>query len=80
MRLPVVALDSGGAPEMVIDGVTGLLVEPGDTPALAAAIVEALSDPVLRREMGERGRQRVEESFSIDRLAADVARVYRLLV
>ncbi|MEU7486241.1 glycosyltransferase family 4 protein [Streptomyces sp. NPDC042319] len=67
--LPVVAGDSGGAPDAVLDGETGWVV-PGGSPAAAAdRIVPLLQDPELRRRMGERGRAWVEEKWRWDLLA-----------
>jgi glycosyltransferase involved in cell wall biosynthesis len=57
-RLPVIAHDIGGVSEAVTDGETGLLVAPGDTPALTAAFARLLDDPALRRRLGEAGRAR----------------------
>lgn len=68
--LPVVATSVGGIPEVVRDGVDGVLVPPGDAAALAAAFDR------LTPEMGESARQRVVESFSIERCAAGLAAVY----
>jgi glycosyltransferase involved in cell wall biosynthesis len=76
MKLPVVALDSGGAPEVVEHGVTGLLAAPGDRDALLAHLLELLRDPKLRHSMGERGRQTVELRFRCERMATDTASVY----
>ncbi|HZG04241.1 MAG TPA: glycosyltransferase family 4 protein [Streptomyces sp.] len=72
--LPVVAGDSGGAPDAVLDGETGWVVRagaPGDEAARETAdrIVTLLKDPELRRRMGERGRQWVEERWRWDLLA-----------
>ncbi|GGL85390.1 glycosyl transferase family 1 [Streptomyces fumigatiscleroticus] len=67
--LPVVAGDSGGAPDAVLDGETGWVV-PGGSPAQAAdRIVALLKDAELRRRMGERGRAWVEERWRWDLLA-----------
>jgi len=63
-RLPVVASRVGGIPEIVIDGETGLLVEPDDVAALAAALGRVLSDRDLARDLGERLYRRVVDSFS----------------
>lgn len=63
--LPVVASNVGGVPEVVVDGDTGLLVPPGDPQSLAAAIERLLEDPVLCRRLGEAGRIRVAEHFSL---------------
>ena len=62
--LPVVATTAGGIPECVGHGVTGLLVPPADSDALAEAIIGLLRDPTLRRKMGEAGRERVRQQFS----------------
>jgi glycosyltransferase involved in cell wall biosynthesis len=69
MRLPVVATRVSGNPEAVRDGETGLLVDAEDAAALAAALTRLLSDPDLRRRMGEAGRRRVTEEFGIERVA-----------
>lgn len=55
--LPVVAARAGATPEVVDDGVTGLLIEPGDVTALTDALTRVLSNPSLRRRMGRAGRR-----------------------
>jgi len=77
MELPVVALDNGGTPEVVEDDVTGLLSAPGDGAELTAHLRSLLDDPARRRAMGRQGRQRVVANFTIERMASDVAGVYR---
>jgi glycosyltransferase involved in cell wall biosynthesis len=67
--LPVVATRVGGIPEMVADGETGLLVEPGGAESLAAALEQLVDDAELRARLGEAGRQRAAERFSWDRAA-----------
>lgn len=74
-RVPVVASAVGGIPEVVTDGVDGLLVPPGDPGALAAAATRLLTDPELRRRLGEAGYLTVAERFSID---AQVRRIEEL--
>jgi alpha-maltose-1-phosphate synthase len=74
---PVVASRVGGIPEVVVDGETGWLVEPGDPVALAQALRGALADPARARRMGEAGRSRVEAHFSWDRIAELTIDVYR---
>jgi glycosyltransferase involved in cell wall biosynthesis len=61
---PVVASGVGGLLDLVVNGETGILVEPGNVPALRAALVRLLDDPPLRRRMGEAGRQRAADHFS----------------
>ncbi|MEU2283930.1 glycosyltransferase family 4 protein [Streptomyces sp. NPDC013178] len=67
--LPVVAGDSGGAPDAVLDGETGWVVRGGAPEEAAERIVALLGDAELRRRMGERGRQWVEEKWRWDLLA-----------
>ena len=73
---PVVASAVGGILEVVEDGDTGLLVEPGRPEALAAAIRRLLEDPERSRAMGRAGRRRVEAQFSWTRVAARTREVY----
>jgi len=63
--LPVVATRVGGIPEMVEDGMTGLLVEPGDPELLARALERALTDPDWNAHAGRLARERIEREFSI---------------
>ncbi len=73
---PVVATDGGGIPEIVQDGVTGLLVPMGDAKQMAAAICSLLADPVLAQEMGRRGQIRARDFFAIELTARRVENVY----
>ena len=73
---PVVASAVGGILEVVEDGDTGLLVEPGRPEALAAAIRLLLEDPERSRVMGRAGRRRVEAQFSWASVAARTREVY----
>ena len=79
MQLPVVALDNGGTPEVVEHGETGLLSSPGDIDAVAQHLLMLLRSPDLREQMGRQGRRRVEQRFTTDRQAADMAAVYALI-
>ena len=63
LERPVVGFRSGGLPEVVVDGETGLVVPEGDVVALAEATATLLADPGLRRKMGAQGRRRVREKF-----------------
>jgi glycosyltransferase involved in cell wall biosynthesis len=72
---PVVSTRSGGIPEYVAHGQTGILVARGEAEELAAAISQVLDDPALARAMGEAGRQRAVERFSwevVSRRLADL--------
>lgn len=76
MGLAVVGTRAGGIPEAVVHGETGLLVEPGDAEALAAALVELLNDPARRHQMGEAGRRRVRQHFGVDKLVEGTLAAY----
>lgn len=80
MEKPVVALDNGGAKEVVVHGETGLLSMPGDAAGLAANITCLLENPAIREAMGRAGRARVEREFAPARLCADFARLYESLI
>ena len=73
---PVVATRIGGVPEVVEEGKTGLLVPPGDSPALAEALLRLLRDPALRTRMGEAGRRRAERLFDQRRQVEQITAVY----
>ena len=74
MGLPVVASRVGGLPEVVEDGVTGVLFPPGDEVALAAALVDLIADRERRLKMGAAARVRVESRFNVRRMAAEYHR------
>jgi len=78
--LPVVGTCVCGIAEAVDDGVTGLLVEPGNTDALAAAISELLANGDRAALMGIRGRARVQQAFSLDRMVREIVTLYRGLL
>jgi len=69
---PVIAGRSGGIPEAVEEGASGLLVDPLSPGETAEAIVCLLNDPGRARRMGETGRRRVEENFSVEAMAGRV--------
>lgn len=73
---PIVATAAGGIPEAVEDGLTGRVVPVKAPEALAAALVEVLSDPRRQRAMGEAGRRRFEERFTADRMVEETLKVY----
>ncbi len=72
----VVASDNGAQPEYITDGVTGLLVPPGDVDALAAALARLLDDPGLRRRLGAAGRRYFDECMSYDSFVGQVEQAY----
>jgi glycosyltransferase involved in cell wall biosynthesis len=70
--VPVISTETGGIPEL-LGGGAGIIVPPADPAALAAAIARLAADPDLRRRLGERGRERVEEAFSVQAVARCLA-------
>ena len=74
--LPIVATDVGGNSEVVVDGQTGILVEPNNPSALAAAMERIATDPERGRSMGELGRARVNEFYSLDAMVKRYEAVY----
>jgi glycosyltransferase involved in cell wall biosynthesis len=71
-KLPVVASNTGGLPEIVQDGLSGILVPVGDSHQIGAALEQLLADADLRRKMGEVGYQSTLNKHRID----DIARKY----
>jgi glycosyltransferase involved in cell wall biosynthesis len=78
--IPVVATKSGGIPELIEDGRSGLLVDRDDSDALADAILRLLNDNNLRESIGKVGRERVIEKFTWDRVANDLLKQYQRIL
>ena len=77
---PIVATRTGGIPEVVVDGETGLLVPPRDHQAMADAIARLLNDHELRHRMGDAGLSRVRQKFSAERMVQSTLRVYQTML
>ena len=75
--VPVVTTTATGARDSVLPGVTGLLVPPGDTAALATAMEKLLGDVELRRRMGAAGREWVQEHFAEEKVLGQLTEFYR---
>jgi glycosyltransferase involved in cell wall biosynthesis len=74
---PIVTTNVPGCREIVHDGDNGLLVEARNATALADALAKLLADPELQQQMGKRGRERVLNEFSQERIVAQVLELYR---
>ena len=77
---PVVSTAVGGVPQLVEDGVSGLLVQPGDATALAGAMLRLVDSPTEREAMGLAASQRATERFDVDEMARAYERLYESLI
>jgi glycosyltransferase involved in cell wall biosynthesis len=77
---PVVSTDCGGPSTLIDDGTTGALVPTGDAEALADRMAHLLTHPTAAKAMGQAGRERVEEEFSVEAAGARFLRVYDELI
>lgn len=75
MQRPIVSTSVGGPAETVADGVTGYLVPPRDSRAIADKVIKLLGDPALRMQMGSAGRAHVLANFTAQRYAAGIGKV-----
>jgi glycosyltransferase involved in cell wall biosynthesis len=79
-RVPVVATSVAGIPEVVTDGVTGLLVPPADADRLGGALARLAGEPALRARRGDAAREHVLPRFGVDGYVAAVSRLYEALL
>jgi glycosyltransferase involved in cell wall biosynthesis len=75
-ELPVVCTNAGGNPELVIDGATGILIEPGDVDALVASLVSLAENRDRSEAMGQAGKLRIETVFSVQTMIANAIGIY----
>jgi colanic acid/amylovoran biosynthesis glycosyltransferase len=76
MQIPCIATRITGIPELIRDGIDGLLVTPSDADELAAAIARLMDDASLRRKLGQAGRLRIEEKYNLRTNVARLAAVF----
>jgi len=74
---PVVASKSGGTPEVVLDNVTGFLIPPGSPEAISEKVIYLFENPQEAQKMGESGKERVIERFSLERMEKDYMNLYK---
>jgi glycosyltransferase involved in cell wall biosynthesis len=77
---PTVATAVGGTPEAVVDGVTGLLVPPAESSAIADAVVRLLTDAPLAQQLGRAGRAHIADHFSVRRMVRSTEDLYTELL
>lgn len=80
MQKPVVATNTGGTPEIVKDKVSGILIPPKNSEAMAEAIIKLLQDKEMALRMGKVGRKRAEQFFSIEENVRKTEKVYKSLL
>jgi len=80
MAKPIVGTNTGGTPEIVADGETGILFDPGDREALAKHVIALCQDPPRRRAMGQAGHERAKRHFSIESHVRKTEQVYAELL
>jgi glycosyltransferase involved in cell wall biosynthesis len=78
MGLPVIATALGGSLEQVVDGETGYLVPPAVAEALAEKISFLALDPDRAKEMGGKGKERVRQHFSLEKMMGKIQGIYEL--
>jgi len=76
LERPVIATRVGGTPEALADGATGVLVEPGDSPAIAGAVGRLLTDASLASHLGRAARARIADRYSVRRMVRATEDVY----
>lgn len=74
---PIVATKTGGIPEIIQDGISGLLVEPGNADALADAVLALLRHPDKAMRLGQEAMKRIEQTFSLRRHISAITAIYR---
>ena len=72
-RLAVLSTSVSAVPELIEDGGTGVLVPPGDVPALTGALKRMIADPAIRTRMGDTGEQRVRGTFDAEACVSGLA-------
>jgi glycosyltransferase involved in cell wall biosynthesis len=80
MGKPVIASDITGPSELVVNGETGFLVPMGKTRAIAAAVLGLIENPVLRKQMGEKAKERVTRNFPVEKYVNNVNEIFEELI
>ena len=80
LEKPVVATSGGGTNEIVVDNVTGFLIGPSNPEELAEKLDMLLNDADLRASMGQAGKQRVLNEFSIDKMSGKYIDLYKMIL
>jgi glycosyltransferase involved in cell wall biosynthesis len=79
-RTPPIVTNCGGSPELVEDGVSGLVVPPGDDGAIANAVRKLAADPAVREDMGKAARERIRLHFNIENTIRKTLKLYQAVL
>lgn len=74
--IPIIGTTVGAIPELIVDGITGILIPPSDSEMLRDKLDTLIKDEPLRREMGRNARRRIEENYSLDHVYRTMSKVY----
>jgi len=80
VRKPVVSTRVGSLPEMLDEGRTGYLVEPGDFQAMAERLIELLQNPAKARQMGQAGREKIERYYTVEKMVQNWENLFERLL
>jgi len=76
MEIPCVSTTIAGIPELIRDGIDGMLIPPSDDVQLAEALTRLIEDPDLRRRLGASGRQRVQQHYNLEKSIQGLAEIF----
>ena len=77
LGIPVIATNTGGIPEIIEDGISGILVPPKDPDSLSQALLDLISDEEKRKQIGEMGYKRFREHFTMSRTIEEIQQLYQ---
>lgn len=80
MNIPVVAYNVGGVPEVVIQGETGLLSQPGNIDEMTKHIENLINDPQLRARLGKNGADLIQDEFDLNKMIREITELYEMLL
>ena len=78
--LPIIAAKAGALPELIIDGESGLLVDPLDAQAWAEAIIKLMNDATFAKQLGDNGKFRAKNMFSVEKFVANYEKFYKEII
>jgi glycosyltransferase involved in cell wall biosynthesis len=77
---PIIASRVGGIPDLVDDGINGILIPPNDSRALAQNLIKLLNDESMRRKLGAAAKEKVSVRYDVNTMVEQISRVYADLI